>query len=77
MFFVWCQRMPFDEPVGIHEVPAFHSGKKTSCGRLLAFFTTVPVFVQQRTRASFWVQTSSDSFASVVSPVTFLKNALG
>jgi len=26
------------EPVGIQEVPAFHSKKKTSCGRLFCIF---------------------------------------
>jgi hypothetical protein len=31
------------EPVGIHEVPAFHSEKKMSCARLFPFFITVPV----------------------------------
>jgi hypothetical protein len=64
------------ELVGIHEVPAFHFEKKTSYGRLLPFFIAVPVFLQKRTCASFSVQTSFDSSASVVSPVTFLKNAL-
>ncbi len=64
------------EPVGIHEVPAFHSEKKMSCGRLLPFFIAVPVFLQKRTCASFSVQTSFDSSAFVISPVTFLKNAL-
>ncbi len=29
------------EPVGIHEVLAFHSEKKTSCGRLLPAITEV------------------------------------
>jgi hypothetical protein len=62
------------ELVGIHEVSAFHSEKKMSYGRLLSFFTTVPIFVQKRTCASFSVQTSFDSSASVVFPVTFLKN---
>jgi hypothetical protein len=64
------------EPVGIHEVPAFHSEKKTSCGCLLPFFIVVPVFLQKRTCAFFSVQTSFDSSTSVVSPVTFLKNTL-
>jgi hypothetical protein len=64
-----------NEPVGIHEVSAFHSEKKMSYGCLLSFFTTVLVFVQKRTCASFSVQTSFGSSASIVSPVTFLKNA--
>jgi hypothetical protein len=64
------------KPVGIHKVLAFHSEKKTSYGRLLPFFIAVPVFLQKRTCASFSVQTSFDSSASVVSPMTFLKNVL-
>jgi hypothetical protein len=64
------------ELVGIQEVPAFHSEKKTSYGCLLPFFIAVLVFLQKRTCASFSVQTSFNSFASVISPVTFLKNAL-
>jgi hypothetical protein len=57
------------EPVGIHEVPAFHSGKKMSCDRLLPFFIIVLVFLQKRTCVSFSVQTSFDSSAFVVSSV--------
>jgi hypothetical protein len=64
------------ESVSIHEVSTFHSEKKMSYGRLLSFFTTIPVFVQKRTFASFSIQTSFDSSEFVFSPVTFLKNAL-
>jgi hypothetical protein len=54
------------EPVGIHEVLAFHFGKKMSYGRLLPFFITVLVFQQKRICASFLVQTSFDSSVLVV-----------
>jgi len=48
------------EPVGIHEVPTFHSEKKTSCGHLLPFFIAVPIFLQKRTCASFSVHSGDD-----------------